>query len=88
MKQLTKEQINLFISEMEQMKKMNPHFMCASDRKRAYSRFDMILEGVDQIGRKIKAKLYCDISCRWNRSTAPIYINGKKSNIRGLKKSL
>ena len=88
MKKLTNEEINLFISEMQQMKKTNARFLSASGRKQAHARFDLSLEGVDHLGREIKAKLYCDISCRFNRSTAPIFIDGKKSNIKGLKKSL
>jgi hypothetical protein len=88
MKKLTNQQINLFISEMQLMKRLNANYMSASDRKRAHARFTMTLEGVDANGREINARLYCDISCRYNRSTAPIFINGKKSNIRGLKNSL
>lgn len=88
MKKLTNEEIEFFISEMQQMKRTNPHFLNASQRKQAHNRFDLTLEGIDYLGREIKAKLYCDISCRFNRSTAPIFIDGKKSNIRGLKKSL
>ena len=88
MKKLTTTQINLFISEMEQMKSINARYTNASDRKRAHKRFDLSLEGVDPLGREIIAHLNCDISCRWNRSPAPIWINGKKSNVRGLKKAL
>ena len=88
MRKLTNKEINFFISEMEQMKMKNPHFLSASQRKQAHNRFNLTLEGIDHLGREIKAKLYCDISCRFNRSSAPIFINGKKSNIRGLKKSL
>lgn len=88
LKLLTNEEINFFISEMEQMKSINANFLHASQRKQAHTRFNLSLEGVDTLGRVINAKLCCDISCKWNRSTAPIYINGKKSNIRGLKKSL
>ena len=86
---LTEDQISYFISSADAMKRRNPRFMNARCRETMRAEFnDIALFGFDSLNRAIKANLYVDISCRWNRSTAPIYIHGRKSNKKVLAKAL
>ena len=78
--------IQEFVKDMNDMKRKHPSYMNAADRRKAEAMYDTVLLGFDSNGRAIDAKLICDISCRWNRSKAPIFVNGKKSNVKGLTK--
>ena len=78
--------IRAFVQQMKEMKSKHPSYMNAADRRKAEAMYDTVLLGFDTLGHAIDARLICDISCRWNRSKAPIFINGKKSNVKGLTK--
>tara|TARA_Y100001973_G_C5204118_1_gene340134 strand:+ start:1257 stop:1697 length:441 start_codon:yes stop_codon:yes gene_type:complete len=83
---VTNKMIQAFVKDMNDMKRKHPSYMNAADRKKAEAMYVAVLLGFDSNGRAIDAKLICDISCRWNRSKAPIFVNGKKSNVKGLTK--
>ena len=85
-KGILKTHIRAFVQDMNEMKRKHPSYMNAAARRKAEAMYNTVLLGFDTLGRAIDARLICDISCRWNRSKAPIFINGKKSNVKGLTK--
>ena len=86
-KLINESMIIQFIDNMKSSKRVNPK-RCNAD-KRNYFRglYDGLkLFGFDQMGRAFNARIYFDISCSYNRTTSPIFINNQRSNKKGLLK--
>ena len=87
-KYLEVDDLRNFVASMREAKNINP-LRCDS-RKRQWYRdlyYDNIyIYGFDAYGRAISARIYFDLSSKFNRTKAPIYINNKKSNRKGLLK--
>jgi len=60
----------------------------ASSRRQLEARYNWTLFGFDDLGRAITAQQNMSVSCKWVSYSCPIQINGRRSNIRGLEKSL
>ena len=84
---LSDDALERWIEECSEARSVRPHYLNASQRRRYESRFDSRLFGFDLLGRAVDAQQHMSISCKWVRFQSPIYINGKKSNITGLKKA-
>lgn len=86
-KLLTNENIIQFVDNITHAKSINPHRCNSTRRKWCRDLYDGIsIFGFDKEGRAISARIHFDISCNWNRTTSPIFINNQKSNKRGLLK--
>tara|TARA_Y100001972_G_C7541729_1_gene272557 strand:+ start:153 stop:596 length:444 start_codon:yes stop_codon:yes gene_type:complete len=81
-------QINRFEDWHLDAKGLNPKYppRGASDRRRLEEKYNWRLFGFDTDGRAIDAEMWMSVSCRWIRYKCPIWINNKKSNIKGLMK--
>lgn len=85
---LSNDALELWIEECAEARAIRPHYLNATQRRRYEARFDSALFGFDGLGRAVDAQQHMSISCRWVRFQSPIFINGKKSNVKGLKKAL
>ena len=87
---ITSKAVANFIDHHEKAKALNPKYppRDASSRRRLEAEYDWDLFGFDELGRAVEAQMYMNVSCRWTRYSCPIEINGKRSNVTGLKKAL
>ena len=86
----TRHNIKTWLDCHGEAKSYNPKYppRDADNRRRMESAFNSFLFGFDPLGRAINARQYMSVSCNWIRYSAPIFINGKKSNAKGLNKPL
>ena len=87
---ITSKAVAAFIDHHQKAKAIHPQYppRGASSRRRLEEVYDWDLFGFDELGRAIDAQMLMSVSCRWVRYSCPIEINGKRSNVTGLKKAL
>ena len=87
-KYLEVDDLRNFVASMREAKNINP-LRCDSQKRQWYRDLyydNIYIYGFDAYGRAISARIYFDLSSKFNRTKAPIYINNKKSNSKGLLK--
>ena len=87
---ITSGAVATFLDHHAKAKAIHPQYppRDASSRRRLEEVYDWDLFGFDELGRAIDALMLMSVSCLWVRYSCPIEINGRRSNITGLKKAL
>ena len=86
---IDRELIDAWLNSHDSAKAINPKYppSSARDRRRMEATYDWHILGFDRLGRAVSALQCMSVSCNWVRYKAPIMINGRKSNVLGLKKA-
>ena len=86
---ITKKELAWFADMHREAKQIHPSWYKSSrERVKAEEKFNAYLFGFDEDGRSILARQYMNLSRKWCRYSAPIFINGKKATINTLIKTI
>lgn len=85
---LSSQRIAQYINDCDEARAINTQYppSSASSRRQMEARYTDELFGFDPLGRAVESQQYMSVSCRWVRFSAPVFINNKRSNRKGLSK--
>lgn len=88
MNKITNNEIKEFIRVATRIKQLNPTTMSTLEKRLIEQQIIPSLDGENEQAQEILAGIILNISARYNRSTFHVYIDGVKSNIKGLRDTL